>query len=53
MIYELIETPMGEQQVKRTNEDGSESWIPIDESNADYIAYLASLEAPAKAAKGK
>ena len=44
-IYELIETPMGEQQVKRTNEDGSESFIPIEPANADYQAYLASLEA--------
>ena len=27
-----------------SNEDGSESWIPKDESNSDYQAYLNSVE---------
>ena len=44
MTYEIIETPMGEQQIKRINEDGSESFIPTDPANADYVAYLKSLE---------
>jgi len=26
--------------IVRTNEDGSESWIPVDESNSDYQRYL-------------
>jgi hypothetical protein len=26
--------------IVRKNEDGSESWIPKDESNSDYQAYL-------------
>ena len=30
--------------IKRNNEDGSVSWIPCDESNSDYRAYLASLD---------
>jgi hypothetical protein len=30
--------------IVRTNEDGSESWIPTDPGNADYAVYLESLE---------
>ena len=30
--------------IVRTNEDGSESWIPTNEDNSDYQAYLESLE---------
>ena len=26
--------------IVRTNEDGSESWIPKDEANSDYQRYL-------------
>ena len=26
--------------IVRTNEDGSESWIPVDPANADYQRYL-------------
>ena len=33
--YEMTETG-----VKRTNEDGSVSWIPTDPANSDYQAYL-------------
>ena len=33
--------------IVRTNEDGSESWIPTNAENSDYVAYLASLEAKA------
>jgi hypothetical protein len=28
------------EYIVRENEDGTESWIPMDESNADYQAYL-------------
>lgn len=30
--------------IKRSNEDGSESWIPLDPTNSDYQAYLKSLD---------
>jgi len=30
--------------VLRTNEDGTETWIPTDPANSDYQAYLASQE---------
>lgn len=30
----------GQDFIVRTNEDGSESWIPVDEANSDYQAYL-------------
>ena len=32
--------------LKRTDENGRVSFIPMDEANSDYQAYLASLEAP-------
>ena len=32
--------------IVRENEDGSITFIPKDESNSDYQAYLASLEKP-------
>ena len=32
--------------LKRTDENGIVSFIPMDEANSDYQAYLASLEAP-------
>jgi hypothetical protein len=44
--YELVQvTPMSGEMLKRTNEDGSISWIPKDPANSDYQAYLANLEA--------
>jgi hypothetical protein len=36
-----------ENFIVRTNEDGSESWIPKDPANSDYQAYL-KHEAAAK-----
>ena len=30
--------------IVRTNEDNSQSWIPVDPANSDYQAYLASQE---------
>ena len=32
--------------IKRDNLDGTISWIPINESNSDYQAYLRWLENP-------
>jgi len=42
--YELLETINGTELIKRINEDGSISFIPKDEGNSDYQAYLKSLE---------
>ena len=49
MIYEKVLTESGVERIKRTNDDGTESWIPLDEANADYQAYLnpeAALSTP-------
>jgi hypothetical protein len=47
-IYEVVTTATGNVEIKRTEEDGTVSWIPEDPSNSDYEAYLASLnEVPA------
>ena len=40
MDYELIEDEVIGNSLRRTNEDGSISFIPVDESNSDYRAYL-------------
>jgi hypothetical protein len=45
ITYEKIIVPATEFSaeytfIKRTNEDGSISGIPLDEANADYQAYL-------------
>lgn len=50
--YEVV-THLSGEVVKRTDEDGNEAWIPVDPANSDYAAYLASLEAPVTATKGK
>lgn len=42
-MYELIEQPDG-KIIKRNNENGTITWIPMDEANSDYQAYLKSLE---------
>ena len=39
--YEIIESEFS-IVVKRTDEDGKESWIPSDPANSDYQAYLAA-----------
>ena len=46
MEYEAIEPLVdgGQSFIKRTNEDGTESFIPADQNNSDYQAYLKSLE---------
>ena len=38
--YEIIETISGTKLIQRTTEDGTITWIPIDEANSDYQAYL-------------
>ena len=49
MTYEIITEEDGTQTIKRTNEDGSVSFIPADEANSDYQRYLnpqAALSTP-------
>lgn len=42
--YEVIEHDLIDyKSIKRTDENGLISFIPIDESNADYKVYLESL----------
>ena len=40
MKYEKITTDFGSEYIQRTTDDGVISFIPIDEANADYQAYL-------------
>lgn len=42
--YEVMTNEFG-SLIKRTNKNGSETWIPKEPSNSDYQAYLASLNA--------
>ena len=46
MNYEVITNEPNPSVIKRTNDDGTETWIPMVESNADYQAYLRWLENP-------
>ena len=50
MTYEKIATSFPDSYIiKRTNADGSVSWIPEDPANSDYQAYLnpeAALSTP-------
>jgi hypothetical protein len=41
--YEVIENSTGSETIKRSNPDGSITWIPADSGNSDYVAYLESL----------
>ena len=45
MIYEEYTDSLGSTVIKRTNEDGSISFIPMDEGNSDYQEYLKRDEA--------
>jgi hypothetical protein len=46
-IYEIMVSELDNSEIiKRTNEDGSESWIPKDPANSDYQRYLLWLENP-------
>ena len=38
--YEKIISDLGQDSIKRTNEDGLITWIPIDPANSDYQEYL-------------
>ena len=39
-MYKEITNNAGVDFIVKTNDDGSESWIPTDPANADYQAYL-------------
>jgi hypothetical protein len=43
-MYEVITNELGVSVIMFTSEDGFISWIPEDESNTDYQAYLAWVE---------
>lgn len=43
-VYELIKGNLQLTSIKKTDENGQESWIPIDPANSDYQEYLKSLE---------
>jgi hypothetical protein len=38
--YEELIDQLGSKILKATFEDGREMWIPMDEANSDYQAYL-------------
>ena len=44
MTTYIVLTEFGATVVQRNNDDGSTSYIPEDLDNADYQAYLASLD---------
>ena len=46
MEYEIIEIEPTGQLIKQTDENGIVSFVPMDEGNLDYQAYLASLNVP-------
>jgi hypothetical protein len=37
--YEMVES-LTDKMLKRTDANGKEVWIPLDESNSDYQRYL-------------
>lgn len=43
-IYEEITSDLGSKVIKADLGNGTILWIPIDEANSDYQAYLKSLE---------
>lgn len=48
ITYEQVSIEFGSDFIKRANQDGSVTFIPIDETNKDYTEYLASLEETAE-----
>jgi hypothetical protein len=38
--YEEVTNETGSKVIKRVDLDGSVAWIPMDETNSDYQAYL-------------
>lgn len=48
-MYEIVEvggskTEEPTKVIKKTDENGQEFWIPMDEANSDYQAYLLWVE---------
>jgi hypothetical protein len=43
MTYTKQTNSLGTESIVRSNEDGTETWIPTDPTNSDYQAYLATL----------
>ena len=41
--YNIIQNSLGQDNIKRTDEDGQVWFIPLDPANSDYQAYLATL----------
>ena len=41
--YESHVKATGTEVIKRINPDGSESWIPVNEDNIDYLVYVGWL----------
>jgi hypothetical protein len=44
IVYELVSSPYGVDNLKATLPNGVELWIPQDPNNADYQRYLEQLE---------
>lgn len=40
ITYEVLTDELGRETIKRTNQDGTFSYIPTDPANSDYQAYL-------------
>ena len=38
--FEPFTSDIGDEFIKRTNDDGSVTFIPVNESNSDYQRYL-------------
>jgi hypothetical protein len=38
--YEVVDADFGVQVIKRTDGSDTTTWIPMDEANSDYQAYL-------------
>lgn len=45
VTYTQETTQANQAMIVRTNEDGTQTFIPADPANSDYQTYLASLEA--------
>jgi hypothetical protein len=39
-IYEEVTSENNEKMLKRTDENGLVSWVPLDPANSDYQRYL-------------
>lgn len=44
-VYEVMPLPYegAQQMIKRTDIEGNVAWVPADEANSDYQAYLKQL----------